>query len=149
MATATRFEELDVYQLAVELRRAIVRATSAGEVARDFRFVQQLRDAVRGGPRNIAEGFTREVPTEFARFLEYAKASIDETKAHVQDGYESGYFNDEDFERFLSLIRRTIAGINRLHRYLNSPEAKRAYERIKKKRLTQPRPTREPENQRT
>ena len=137
MPSARRFEELDVYKLAVELRRAIVRLSCHGDIARDFKFVSQIRDAARGGPRNIAEGFSRTAPKEFAHFLTYAKASLDETRTHILDGHESGYFDDQQYEELLTLIRRTIGAINRLIAYLESPAAARAYEEIRKRRRNQ------------
>ena len=128
------FQELAVYQLARDLRREVVRLTVAEPVCRDFKFVSQIRDAARGGPRNIAEGFSRFVPTEIARFLSYAKASIDETQSHLVDGYESGYFSKEDCDRLVVLTRRTCAGLSRLMRYLESDEAMRRYREIVQKR---------------
>src|SRR5262245_30321022 len=133
MLGVRRFEDLDIYKLAVELRTEIVTLTSDGVVARDYKFVTQIRDAARGGPRNIAEGFARIAPLEFRKFLSYAKASIDETKSHVYDGAESGYFSDADRDQLLSLARRTAAGITALICYLESPEAKAAYERMRKR----------------
>ncbi len=139
MRPASRCEELDVYKLAVELRRAIVRLSSRGTMARDFRFVAQIRDAARGGPRNIAEGFSRFAPREFAHFLSYAKASIDETKTHLVDGYDSGYFSDEQYKELLTLIRRTFGAINGLVAYLESADAARAYDELRRRRRNRPR----------
>jgi len=48
------------------------------------------------------------------KFLSYAKASLDETKNHVYDGHESGYFSEQERDRLISLLKRTIGGINRL-----------------------------------
>jgi four helix bundle protein len=134
MIGVKRFEDLDIYKLAVHLRRDVVKLTAQGNASHDYKFVSQIRDASRGGPRNIAEGFTRFAPTEFRQFLSYAKASLDETKCHVDDGHESEYFTDDDRDRLHELIRRTIGGINRLMRYLESPAARRAYEAILRKR---------------
>jgi four helix bundle protein len=91
MPSARRFDDLEIYKLAVELRRAVVKLTSTGSLAADVKLVSQLRDAVRGGARNIAEGYARGSPGEFARFLGYAKGSLDETRAHIDDACESGY----------------------------------------------------------
>jgi four helix bundle protein len=129
-----RFEDLDTYKLAVELRKAVFRLSSKGPVARDYKFVGQIRDAARGGPRNISEGFSRFQPNEFRNFLSYAKASIDETKNHVRDGFESGYFTQEDADRILTLVKRTLGAIRGLMRYLESPEAAAAFERIRRAR---------------
>ena len=133
MLGVSRFEDLDVYKLAVQLHSEIVTLSASGVVARDYKFVAQIRDAARGGPRNIAEGFARFAPLEFHKFLSYAKASIDETKNHVYDGHESGYISNEERDRLLALARHTAAAITRLMSYLESPEAKRAYDKLRKR----------------
>jgi four helix bundle protein len=138
MAGAVRFEDLDIYKLAVQLRREIVRLSARGAVARDFKFVNQIRDAARGGPRNIAEGFSRFVPSEIFQFLSYAKASIDETKDHIYDGHESGYFSDDECDVLLKLVRRTNKGICRMMSYLDSPDAARAYQQLRLRRRRAP-----------
>ena len=143
MPGVSRFEDLDAYKLAVEIRREVLRLSSGKAVAHDFKFVSQIRDAARGGLRNIAEGFSRTAPAEFSRFLGYARATLDETKSHVIDGYECGYFTDTDRDGLLTLIRRTIGAINRLKAYLESPAARRAYERLRAARSARKR-TREP-----
>jgi four helix bundle protein len=134
MPPASRVEDLDAYKLAVELRRNIVRLSRQGAIARDFKFVAQIRDAVRGGSRNIAEGFARVAPREFARFLTYGKASLEETKDSVVEGHESGYFNDSQRDALLSLLRRTFGAMNKLMAYLESPAAARAYEELLRRR---------------
>jgi four helix bundle protein len=140
-----RVEDLDIYKLAVKLRREVIRLRSSGPVARDFRFVSQIRDAARGGPRNISEGFYRVTPLEFHHFLRFAKSSLEETKTHVADGYESGYFTDRDTDRMLTLARRTLGGVTRLMTYLASTAAKRAYEALRA-RQRQARETTRPRN---
>jgi four helix bundle protein len=95
MPGVKRFQELDAHKLAVMLRRAVFRLTSKGIVSRDYRFVGQIRDSARGGPRNIAEGYARFVPGEIHRFLSYAKASLEETMEHIQDARESNYFSND------------------------------------------------------
>jgi four helix bundle protein len=138
MPGARRVQDLDVYQLSVQLRREIVRLTSEGPASSDHRFVTQIRNAARGGPRNVSEGFSRFVPAEFRKFLSYAKASLDETMTHVEDGWESDYFTDDECEQLQTLIRRTVAAISKLMRYLESPEAMRAYQENRKARRNKP-----------
>jgi four helix bundle protein len=132
MPGVKRFEELDVHKLAVQLRKDVVRMTSTGTVVRDFKFVAQIRDAARGGPRNIAEGFARGAPLEFRKFLGFAKASIAETKNHIDDARENGYFKADDCDHMLGVARRTMAGITSLMRYLETPAAQEAYERMRR-----------------
>lgn len=134
-----RFEDLDTYRLSVELRREVFRLSSKGPITRDYKFVTQIRDAARGGPRNISEGFSRFKPNEFVNFLSYAKASIDESKNHILDGFESGYSTREECDRMLLLVRRTLGAIRGLMRYLESPAAQREFDRIRTARGVQSR----------
>lgn len=94
---------------------------------KDFRFVSQIRDAARGGPRNIVEGFSRFNPTEILHFLSYAKASLEETRNHAIDGKECEYFSDQEADQLVVLIRRAVGAIRRWMAYLQSPAARDFY----------------------
>lgn len=54
-------------------------------------WLDQLREAARSGPRNIAEGFARYKHPDFARFVRIAKASEVELINHLQEAHESNY----------------------------------------------------------
>jgi len=125
MPTAQRYEDLIVWQLAHELQRDVFASIASGPVSRDFRFCNQIRDASSSGPRNIAEGFGRFNPGDFARFLEIAKGSLMETHNHARDGYERGYFTEEQRERLCRLAGRAIKAAIPLIRYLQSCAASR------------------------
>ena len=127
MSGVRRFEDLDCHKLAVLVRREVIRLTARAPVAGDARFVSQIRDSARGAPRNIAEGYSRFNPPEIRRFLTFAKASLDETKNHMVDGKESGYFSDEETQQVLTLIARTKGAIRNWRAYLESPAARRFY----------------------
>ena len=150
MGPVRRFEDLDCHKLAVSLRQLVMQVTGRDPVRRDSKFVDQIRDAARSPPRNIAEGFGRFNPTEIRRFLSYAQGSLDEVKNHAIDGVESGYFSSDEAEAMVVLIKRTHGAINRWRRYLQSPAAKRFYERYKQMRPQTTPPSRsdpnEPEN---
>jgi four helix bundle protein len=131
MSSVMRFEDLDCYKLAVQIRREVLRLTRRAPVRYDFKFTSQIRDSARGGPRNISEGYSRFNPTEILQFLSYAQASLDETKNHMVDGQESEYFTQEETQQVLTLIRRTFGAIHRWRQYLDSPAARRFYEQHK------------------
>jgi len=86
MAGIKRIEDVEAYQLAVALRRRILGLVASGRIRNDWKFIDQIRDSVRGAPRNISEGFSRFAPGEFSQFLSYAKASLDETRNHINAG---------------------------------------------------------------
>jgi four helix bundle protein len=118
VATAKSYQDLVAWQLAYELERQVIALTAKGAVARDFRFCEQIRDAAASAPRNIAEGFGRFRPAEFARFLVIARGSLTETHHHLRSGRDRGYFSDADHERLASLAGRAAIATTRLIRYL-------------------------------
>ena len=116
----------------------VFRLSSRGPMKHDYEFVRQIRNSARGAPRNIAEGFSRFVPSENRHFLPYAKASLDETKNHLQDGRECNYFTDEEYAALVTLTERTLAAVSHLMRYLESPAAQEAYNKVRKAQRTRP-----------
>jgi len=94
---ARRFEDLVAYQFSVELKEQIQKLLSACPEARsDRKYCKQLQNAASGVDGCIAEGFGRCRPTEFANFLVYAIASLDEVKARLKDGMVRQYFRESD-----------------------------------------------------
>jgi four helix bundle protein len=71
-----KFEDLVAWQLAVQLQQLADKYCDKPAVKRDFKFRNQLSDSAASAPRNIAEGFGRFNPADFARFLGIAKASL-------------------------------------------------------------------------
>jgi four helix bundle protein len=69
-------KELVVWQLADQLRIAVFALTENGAAARDFKYRDQIRDAVSSIARNLAEGFYRYEHPDFANFTRYARASL-------------------------------------------------------------------------
>src|SRR5262245_57102244 len=97
MIAAKRFEDLVVWQLAVNLRRLVYRMTKQGRVTKDFKFCDQIRNSARSAHSNIAEGFKRFDPPEFAHFMKIALASLAETQDHLMHGHDEKYFTDDQF----------------------------------------------------
>ena len=134
MTGVKRFEDLDCHKLAVQIRREVLRLTRRPDVRKDQEFCKQIRDSARSAPRNIAEGFSRFNPTEIQRYVSYAKASLDETKNHVVDGFEERYFTQEECDNLRSLVSRTIGAILRWLVYLESSTARNFYARHRAQR---------------
>src|SRR5438132_1088283 len=75
-----------------------------------FKFCTQIRDSARGAPRTIA----------FARYLEFARASLMETHNHLQDGRGLRYLDDDECAELCLLANRAIGATTNLHAYLKS-----------------------------
>jgi four helix bundle protein len=117
---ARSFTDLDAWKLASELKRGVYELIKFGPAAADYEFRDQIRNAAASAPRNIAEGFGRYLPKEFAQYLRVANGSLMETSNHLADGVHRGYFSREDAARLDVLARRASAATTRLIRYLNT-----------------------------
>ena len=82
--------------------------TATGPASKDFKYRDQIRDASASAPRNIAEGFARFRPKDFARFLEIARASLVETRNHLIDGYDNHYLEERLYWRLSNLCRAAL-----------------------------------------
>jgi four helix bundle protein len=115
---AKNFRELVSWQLAFELNERIQQLLRSGAAANDFKFRDQLADSARSAPRNIAEGFGRFNPTEIAQFVDYARASLDETENHLRDAAASGYFAPQEVGPLILLLVRCRKALAGWHTYL-------------------------------
>jgi four helix bundle protein len=144
MAGARRFEDLIVWQLSVRIRDRIDALVESGPVSRDFRFRDQIRDACASAPRNIAEGFLRFNPPEFAYFMNIARSSLGETQNHLLHAKERKYLNEKAFEELWRLTCRALKAANRLHAYLREQSQKSAAPK-EPKAPREPKASKEPE----
>ena len=115
---AKTYRELVVFQQAAKLRRRVLALLATPKARSDFRFRDQLRDAVRSPPRNIAEGFGRYNPAEFAQFLDVTIASFDETDNHLRDGVEDEIFDPLPAAEAIRLCAQCRSMSVRLRAYL-------------------------------
>jgi len=115
---ANTHRELVCFQLADELQRRIVALTASPPASRDFRFCDQIRDASLSAASNIAEGFARRSPPDFARFLTIAKGSLAETQVQLRVGLDRGYFDQRTVVELLVLAARCDRVTTALRAYL-------------------------------
>jgi four helix bundle protein len=114
------FKDLIAWQLAIELRGKLRPLCKRLLHSKDFRLHEQVRDAARSAPRNIAEGFGRYKHKDFARFVRIGKASEVEILNHLQEAYESNYLTIEELDSLDHAARKAIKAANGLIRYLDS-----------------------------
>ena len=120
MAGFRDFREIAAWQLAHQLKLRVDLFLLSPDFRRHYRLADQLSDAVRSGPRNIAEGFGRYRHREFAHFVRIAKASEVEVLNHLIDAQDQRLITTDEFQITEHLTRRAIKAANGLIRYLES-----------------------------
>ena len=118
---AKRFEDLVCWQLARELERQVYAFTATALASKDFEYCRQIRKSSSSSPRNMAEGFGRYLPGDFARFMRNALGSLNETRDHLGAGHEQSYLSEEHYGELLTLTNRAIGASVRLTEYPNGP----------------------------
>jgi four helix bundle protein len=73
MATITSFEELEIWKEARRLYKKVLDLIKREDVAKDFRFKNNFKEAAGSVMDNIAEGFERDSRLEFINTLSYSR----------------------------------------------------------------------------
>lgn len=126
MSAFQRFEDIDAWQKARELTKAIYAMSNDGQFARDFGLRDQIRRASVSIMSNIAEGFGRGGNKEFMQFLSTAKGSASEVQAQLYVALDAGYIDQEQFQKLYSETEATARMIAGLLRYLQNSDFKGA-----------------------
>ena len=99
MPKATKFEDLDIFQMARELCKEVYAITKDGEFHKDPRFVQQIHASAGSVMDNIAEGFERDGNKEFINFLYIAKGSCGEVRSQIIRASDVGFIDKDTATR--------------------------------------------------
>ncbi len=114
------FREIAAWQRSREVKLLAYTLLAKPDVARDFKFRDQLIDSARSAPRNIAEGFARYKHKEFAQFVRVAKGSLGEVLDHFIDAVDNGYMTPNEFAQHDHACKQALKAVNGLIRYLES-----------------------------
>ena len=83
MATAKRFEELEVWQSAREMTNLVYGLSNTGKFSKDYGLKDQVRRSAVSIMSNIAEGFESRTQSLFIDFLGRAKGSAGELRSQL------------------------------------------------------------------
>ena len=114
MPTFNSFEEIHAWQKAREATRQVYEITANSRFGKDYGLCNQTQRASVSIMANIAEGFERRSPADFARFLTIAKASCAELKSHCFLAMDVGYINADLFRKLhdqAEEVNRIIGGL--------------------------------------
>jgi four helix bundle protein len=115
-----RFEEIGAWQRAYELSRMVANVCTRASLKRDNKLREQMLNAARSGPRNIAEGFARWKHGDFAKFTRIAKASEVEMLNHFKEAAECNHISRAEQGRLEHAARKAIKAANGLIRWLET-----------------------------
>lgn len=111
-----RFEDLEIWQLAIGVTESLLDVADELEEKKLFRFAEQLRGAALSAPNNIAEGSGSDSRREFSQFLNIARRSTFENAnmmiLFARRGLISTERQDTILER-LDLLCRKITSFQR------------------------------------
>lgn len=130
MATITDFENLAIWQKAIELADEMYTISEQGKLKRDFSTTDQLKRAVLSISNNIAEGFEYNNNADFVKFLRYAKGSCGECRSMMALLKKRGWITNEEHIRYKEEFKKLATQIGRLMSYLKT--------KIKSKQVTNP-----------
>ena len=99
MSKASKFEDLEIFQLARKLCKEVYEITKEGEFHKDTRFVQQIHASAGSVMDNIAEGYEREGNKEFVNFLYIAKGSCGEVRSQIIRASDAGFVDNDTATR--------------------------------------------------
>lgn len=124
MATITKFEDLEVWQLSRLLSKEIYSLTFIEPIKSDFRLKDQLRGSSGSIMDNIAEGFERGSKLEFINSLGYSKGEVGELKSQLYRSLDNQYISKDKFDELYNQADKLTKKITAFITYLNSSNIK-------------------------
>jgi len=114
MEKIERHEQLAAWQFANELADLIDTLIANGAARDNQSFRDQILRSSSKPPAQIAEGFARYLPRDSANYYRMARASLAETRVHLQRGFHRRYWGEADQKTALELAEgafKTTGGL--------------------------------------
>jgi len=106
------FEEMPVWQKAMDLAVRIFRLTEKLPRKEDYGLTSQIRRSALSISGNLAEGFGRKHTKDKLNFYYDSRGSLAETKSHLIYGYKVEYFTQIEFTENTNLIEDVWKELN-------------------------------------
>lgn len=124
MGTFNRFEDIEAWQEARKMVKAIYDLTRLKSFQKDYALIDQLRRAAISVPSNIAEGFGRGSDREFGYYLSIAGASAREVQSLCYIALDQEYMQMDQFDTLYTQIDAISDRIGALMKYLRESDLK-------------------------
>ncbi len=115
-----KFEDLEIWNKAIDLYVEIYNISEKGKLKNDFSAKDQLKRAVLSISNNIAEGFEYENNLQFLRFLRYSKGSAGEVRSMSYAFHSTGQIDKVAYENLLEAVITISKNIKGFMKYLSS-----------------------------
>ena len=124
MATITRFEDLEAWQVARKLNAELSAVLEVLGESRSYGLKDQLDRSAGSVMDNIAEGFERDGNREFIHFLSIAKASLGEVRSQLYRVLDRKFIDQEKFDEYNNKCLTLANQIGKFMTYLNNSNIK-------------------------
>lgn len=122
MATITKFEDLDVWQLARHLNIKIVPLLEKLSEAKNYDLKSQLDRSAGSVMDNISEGFERDGNREFIQFLAISKGSLGEVRSQLYRALDRRFLKKEEHDLLQEECLLLAGKLGKFISYLNNSE---------------------------
>lgn len=113
MAYIKTYKELIVWQKSILLANEVFILTKSFPPSELYGLVQQIRRAVVSIPSNIAEGYGRKSPNEYAHFISVAYGSALEVETQLILSRELVMTKKEEFSKSTALLEEVLKMLNK------------------------------------
>lgn len=100
----TGYRKLIVYQKSKDLVLLVYHITSNYPKSEVYSLVDQMRRAAISVPANVIEGYSKESPAEYARFLTISIGSLAELEFFIEISLDLKYLDSDNSNKANSLI---------------------------------------------
>lgn len=124
MATITRFEDLEIWQLARILSKEVNQLTFVEPIKSDYRLRDQMRGSSGSIMDNMDEGFERGSRLEFINSLGISKGEVGELKSQLYRNLDNKYITQPIFDELYDKADMITKKITVFISYLNRSKIK-------------------------
>jgi four helix bundle protein len=119
MATITKFEDLEAWQLCRELCGKVFDYTNRTAFSKDYALKDQINRSSGSAMDNVAEGFGRGSRNEFVNFLSFTCGSLTEVKSQLHRALDRNYITQKEFDEAYELADKAYNKTGSFIQYLN------------------------------
>ncbi|MDP2981885.1 MAG: four helix bundle protein [Candidatus Latescibacter sp.] len=116
------FRDLLVWQKSIELVVEIYKVTKRFPNDECYGLTSQMRRCAVSIPSNMAEGYGRNSPNDFARFLQISTGSLFELQTQIEISHKLNYVTSNDFDALYESTREIERMLSSFIRKVQEPQ---------------------------